>query len=132
MKIEFFVNTYKQSEIIDITDNVAKEVSKSKIKEGICVVYVPHTTSSVCVNENADESVKDDILSTLNALIPRDGNYTHQEGNSDAHLKSSLIGSSRVLLIEDGELFLGRWQGIYFCEFDGPRKRKVVLKLIGS
>ena len=132
MKIEFFVNTHKQSEIIDITQNITKEISESKIKDGICVVYVPHTTSCVCINENADKSVKDDILSTLNQLIPRNGNYTHAEGNSDAHLKSSLIGSSRILIIDEGKLFLGTWQGIYFCEFDGPRKRKVALKLIGS
>jgi len=132
MKIEFQLTTHKQSEIIDITESVAKEISKSTIKDGMCVVFIPHTTCCVCVNENADKSVKDDILNTLNALIPRDGNYTHAEGNSDAHLKSSLIGSSRILIIEDGELFLGTWQGIYFCEFDGPRKRKVVLKLTGS
>jgi secondary thiamine-phosphate synthase enzyme len=132
MKKEFSVNTHRASELIDITSEVEKAVSSSKIKDGICIVYIPHTTACVCINENADPSVRSDIVNTLAGLIPRDGRYEHAEGNADAHVKASIIGSSRVILVENGRLLLGTWQGIYLCEFDGPRKRNVLVKVIGS
>jgi len=132
VKREFGVQTKDLAELIDITAEVQEHLKASKIKDGICVIYIPHTTASVCINENADPSVKSDINDTLDKLIPRDGSYSHSEGNADAHVKASIIGSSRVVLIESGKLLLGTWQGIYFCEFDGPRKRKVVLKFLGS
>lgn len=132
MNKEFSVQTHQTSELVDITSEVEKAVSSSKVNDGICVIYIPHTTACVCINENADPSVKSDIKNTLNRLIPRRGNYSHLEGNADAHVKSSIIGSSRVVLIESGRLMLGTWQGIYLCEFDGPRKRKVIIKTLGS
>ncbi|NQT90724.1 MAG: YjbQ family protein [Candidatus Omnitrophica bacterium] len=132
MKKEFSVQTHSTSELIDITQEVEKAVAACKVKDGICAIYIPHTTACVCINENADPSVQSDIRNTLDKLIPRDAGYDHAEGNSDAHVKASIIGSSRIILIESGRLLLGRWQGIYFCEFDGPRKRKVILKVLGS
>lgn len=129
---EFAVQTSQTSELVDITPEVEKAILSSRVKDGICVIYIPHTTASVCINENADPSVKNDIRDTLNRLIPRRGSYSHSEGNADAHIKSSLIGSSRVVLIESGKPLLGTWQGIYLCEFDGPRRRKVILKILGS
>ena len=132
MRKEFTVQTQETSELIDITHEVERGVSSTKIKDGICVVYIPHTTACVCINENADPSVRSDIQNTLNELIPRRGHYTHSEGNADAHIKSSIIGSSRIILVESGSLLLGTWQGIYLCEFDGPRRRKVILKVLGS
>ncbi|MFH1645218.1 MAG: secondary thiamine-phosphate synthase enzyme YjbQ [Candidatus Omnitrophota bacterium] len=132
MSTEFSVQTNKTSELVDVTSQVRKIVSESGIDDGICVVYIPHTTACVCINENADPCVKSDISRTLEKLIPRDSAYTHCEGNSDAHIKSSIIGSSRVVFIESNKLCLGRWQGIYLCEFDGPRMRRVKVKIIGS
>ncbi|MFC1806949.1 secondary thiamine-phosphate synthase enzyme YjbQ [Candidatus Omnitrophota bacterium] len=132
MKKEFSVTTSERAELIDITHHVQQAVRSAKIKDGLCVIFIPHTTACVCINENADPSVRSDIRDTLDRLIPRDGDYDHSEGNSDAHLKASLIGSSRMVIIEDSALVLGAWQGIYFCEFDGPRQRKVILKLIAS
>lgn len=132
MKREFFVQTRQTSELVDITPEVKKAILSSKVRDGICVIYIPHTTAGVCINENADPSVKSDIKDTLNRLIPRSGSYSHLEGNADAHIKSSIIGSSRVVLIELGRPLLGTWQGIYLCEFDGPRRRKVILKILGS
>lgn len=132
MKKEFTVQTSQTSELVDITSEVEKAVSSGKIKDGICVIYIPHTTAAVCINENADPSVRSDIKATLDKLIPRRGDYSHLEGNADAHVKSSLIGSSRIVLLESGRPLLGTWQGIYLCEFDGPRKRKVILKILGS
>ena len=132
MKKEFSIQTHKTQELINITGKVKEIIVSSAIDDGICVIYIPHTTACVCINENADPSVRSDIENTLNQLIPRTGNYGHVEGNADAHIKASLIGSSRIIIIESGKPFLGTWQGIYFCEFDGPRKRKVILKLLGS
>lgn len=126
------MQTGQTSELVDITPEVEKAILSSKVKDGICVIYIPHTTAGVCINENADPSVKNDIKDTLNRLIPRSGSYSHLEGNADAHIKSSIIGSSRIVLIESGRPLLGTWQGIYLCEFDGPRRRKVILKILGS
>ncbi|MGB9780722.1 secondary thiamine-phosphate synthase enzyme YjbQ [Caldanaerobacter sp.] len=126
-----YVNTPAREVMIDITREVQEEVKGSGVKEGICTVFVPHTTAGITINENADPTVKEDILSALDKIIPNIS-FKHLEGNSDAHIKSSLVGNSVTVLIENGELVLGTWQGIYFCEFDGPRKRKVYIKIIPS
>jgi len=127
---EFSVRTHNRTEFLDITAQVGKIVQDSKMQSGLAVVFVPHTTAAVTINENADPSVQHDILSDLNRLVPFNGSYQHTEGNSAAHTKSSLVGPSETLLIENGRLALGTWQGIYFCEFDGPRTRKVWVKII--
>jgi len=132
MRKEISVATRATSELIDITKSVQAAVTSSKVESGLCLLYVPHTTCAICINENADPTVKTDIIRTLQALIPRDGDYDHAEGNSDAHVKSSIMGSSRFLFIESCRLVLGTWQGIYLCEFDGPRSRKVSLKIIDA
>jgi secondary thiamine-phosphate synthase enzyme len=115
---------------VDITFLVEEEISKANVKAGICVVCVPHTTAAVTINENADPTVRQDILMALKKAVPDSLAYAHSEGNSPAHVKASLVGSSVTLIIEDGRLKLGTWQGIYFCEFDGPRRRQVCLKII--
>ena len=130
MMKELSVRTSNRVELIDITHTIQKVVSESKIKSGLCIVYVPHTTAAVTINENADPSVQHDITSELNKIIPFNDNYSHLEGNSAAHIKTSLVGPSETILVEGGNLVLGTWQGIYFCEFDGPRNRKVLVKLI--
>jgi secondary thiamine-phosphate synthase enzyme len=130
MTQEFFINTKKREELIDISDEVSKKLNAFNLKDGACLIYVPHTTACVCINENADPSVKTDIVKTLNRIIPHTADYEHGEGNSDAHIKSSLIGSSRIVLVQEKRLVLGTWQGIYLCEFDGPRKRKVIVMAI--
>ncbi len=123
------LRTKAREELIDITRTVEEDVSFSGIKEGLCVVYVPHTTAAVTINEDADPSVREDILRQLKNLAPRKGEYSHLEGNSDAHIKSSLIGASQVIPIHDGRLMLGTWQGVFFCEFDGPRDRRFYVTL---
>ena len=123
------INTKKRNEFIDITSQVKKIVRDSKIKEGLCVVFCPHTTAALTINENADPSVQKDIIEHLEKLVPAHKNYSHSEGNSDAHIKASLLGSSLNVTIEDGSLALGTWQGIYFCEFDGPRSRQIYVKI---
>jgi len=122
------VSTSSRAEAIDITSKVEAVVKKSKIEEGFCHIFVPHTTAGVLINENADPSVMDDVMAGLEELIPLRGNYTHAEGNSSAHIRSSIIGQSVQVVIERSALKLGRWQGIFFCEFDGPRKRDVWVK----
>ena len=116
--------------MIDITARVQTAVSESKVKDGLCLVFVPHTTAAVTINENADPDVKADILKKLAELVPENDNYAHSEGNSDAHVKSSLVGCSETIAIQNGKLVLGTWQGIIFCEFDGPRNRKALVKTI--
>ena len=128
---ELTIRTKKKSEFIDITQDVRAYVSHSKVQDGLCLVYVPHTTAGLTVNENADPHVKGDILNYLSTYIPRDGDYKHMEGNSDGHIKSSLMGVSQTFFIENGQILLGTWQGIYFCEFDGPRNRTVFIKVKG-
>jgi len=115
--------------MVDITSSVQKEASKSRITDGICVVYVPHTTAGVTVNEGADPAVCQDIITKLNELVPPNAGYRHMEGNSDSHIKASIIGSSVNVLIENNRLVLGTWQKVFFCEFDGPRSRKVYVKV---
>ena len=124
---EIEVKSTKRNELIDITDNVKEIAAKSRVKEGLCIVYCPHTTAAVILNENADPSVQTDILNKLNELVPRNANYSHREGNADAHIKSALIGNSRIILIKGGHLLLGVWEGIFFVESDGPRSRKLVV-----
>ncbi len=127
---KFDVQTGSKEVFVDITRQVEEEVRKSNIKSGICVVYVPHTTAAVTINENADPTVRQDILMTLRKAVPDSLPYAHAEGNSPAHVKSSLVGASITIPIEDGRLVLGTWQGVFFCEFDGPRRRQVYVKLL--
>ncbi len=123
------VRTPSKEILVDITGRVMEEVSSSGIQNGICSVYVPHTTAGVTINENADPSVKEDILMTLRKIVPDSLPYRHSEGNSPAHVKASLIGSSVNILIDKGQLSLGTWQGIFFCEFDGPRNRRAFINI---
>ena len=132
MPITINVKTGSRIDMVDITSMIQKEMSKSGIKEGICIAYVPHTTAGITINEGADPAVKRDILSYLEAQIPQDPSFTHSEGNSDAHIKSSLVGASEIILVEDKKLVLGTWQAIYFCEFDGPRNRRIHVQLTGD
>ena len=127
---KFDVQTGSREVFVDITRQVEEEVRKSDIKSGICIVYVPHTTAAVTINENADPTVRQDILMTLRKTVPDSLPYAHAEGNSPAHVKSSLVGASITIPIEDGKLVLGTWQGVFFCEFDGPRRRQVYVKLV--
>lgn len=120
----------RREELIDITDDVRKVVRANGVKSGICFLYVPHTTAGIIINENADPSVKDDIESVLSKLVPRSANYRHLEGNADSHIKSSILGNTLFVFIEDGDIVLGTWQGIFFAEFDGPRTRNVLVKII--
>jgi len=124
------VSTGKRTEFVEITSKVEEVVRKSGIENGICFIYVPHTTCGLTINENADPSVKKDIINKLEELVPENDRYSHLEGNADAHIKSSIVGHSLVVFIENGNLQLGTWQGIFLCEFDGPRRRQVWLKII--
>ena len=126
----FSVSTSTRTEFVDITSLVQKEVAGSAIRDGVCHVYNPHTTAGLTINEGADPAVKDDIVAVLKRVIPRDYPYKHMEGNSQAHIMASLMGSSITVFVEDGKLVLGTWQKIFFCEFDGPRSRKVIWKLV--
>jgi len=126
------VSTHKKEELLEITDIVKQEMTKSQVKNGICIVFAPHTTCGLIINENADPSVCKDIIIGLNKFLPHDAlrDFMHAEGNSPAHIKSSLVGQQQTLLIENGEIVLGIWQGIFLAEFDGPRERKVLVKII--
>jgi secondary thiamine-phosphate synthase enzyme len=129
---EISLQTHSRVEMIDITAAVQKAVGEEKIEEGICLVYTPHTTAAVTINENADPDVPRDIISALEKIVPQNANYKHAEGNSPAHVKSSLFGASEMVIIENGRLVLGTWQSIFFCEFDGPRTRKVLISMIAG
>ena len=125
------VRTSHRSEMLDVTDRVNKLVRSNNMLEGMAIVYVPHTTAAVTINENADPDVKHDMLAKLEALVPkRESYYQHGKGNSDSHVKTSLVGNSVTVLVEGGKLVLGTWQGTQFCEFDGPRSRKYLVKLV--
>jgi secondary thiamine-phosphate synthase enzyme len=126
------VETHSRVEMIDITTAVQKAVVEEKIEEGICLVYTPHTTAAITINENADPDVPRDILAALDRAVPFTANYRHAEGNSAAHVKSSMVGVSEMVIIEKGHLVLGTWQSIFFCEFDGPRTRKVFISIIAG
>ena len=127
---EITVQTNARTEMIDITAAVQKMIREDAIESGICLVYTPHTTAAITINENADPDVPRDMLAALDRAVPLAANYRHTEGNSAAHVKSSLVGASELLIIEGGRLVLGTWQSVFFCEFDGPRTRKVYIKLI--
>jgi secondary thiamine-phosphate synthase enzyme len=126
------VPTSTKIEIIDITDKLREMIKNNGWSEGIVTVYCPHTTAAITINEAADPDVRADILETLNKLVPYNDNYAHIEGNADAHIKSSLVGSSQQVIIEHGRLVLGTWQGVFFCEFDGPRQRKDYVKFVSG
>jgi len=126
------LRTQSCTQLIDITTEVQNIVRKSKIKEGICFVFVPHTTAGITINENADPSVRQDIINHLEKMVPSRGNYQHSEGNSDAHIKASLLGFSVSVPVENNNLVLGTWQGIYFAEFDGPRTRNYFVKVLSD
>ncbi len=126
---QFEVKTHAKEELIDITPSVKNIITNSPVKNGVCFIYVPHTTAGVTINENADPTVRSDILAALCTIVPDSLPYRHREGNSPGHVKSSLVGCSVMILISDGRLSLGTWQGIFFCEFDGPRNRRVFVKV---
>jgi secondary thiamine-phosphate synthase enzyme len=126
----FSVATSRQTEFIDITPEVQKALDQSGLKEGLVIVFVPHTTAGVTINEGADPSVQEDLLRSLSQVIPFKGAYQHREGNSPAHIKASLMGSSVTVLVEEKRMVLGTWQAIFFCEFDGPRSRKVYFQAL--
>ncbi len=128
----FTVKSRKQTELIDITAEIQDAVLSADIGQGLCMLYVPHTTAAITINESADPSVKEDILMIIDKIIPWKAGYRHLEGNSPAHIKSTLVGSSELIAIENNRLVLGTWQGIFFCEFDGPRTRKVHVRLIAE
>ena len=126
------IRTNSRFEMIDITRTVASVVKEQNVENGICYVFVPHTTAAVTINENADPDVPRDIIMELDKVIPLHDNYRHMEGNSAAHIKTSLIGSSETVFVENGNLLLGTWQSLFFCEFDGPRTRKYIVKVIAT
>ena len=132
MLFKFDVITDNHAEMKDITHLVQKAVTESGVRDGICTVFIPHTTAAVTINENADTDVVRDFVMEIEKIVPWQDGYRHMEGNSAAHLKSSMIGFSEQIIIDDGRLVLGTWQGIYFCEYDGPRHRKVYVKVIGE
>ena len=126
------VTTDKRETTVDVTSRVRAAVTRSKVREGMCVVSVAHTTAAVFVNENADPDVQRDLLHELAQIVPKDGDYRHAEGNSPAHIKAVLVGNDVTLSIQDGEIVLGTWQGVYFAEFDGPRERSATVTVIGD
>jgi secondary thiamine-phosphate synthase enzyme len=127
---ELSIRSERRNQLIDITSGIQKIVDESGIKEGIAHIFVPHTTAAITINENADPTVQTDIMSFLEKLIPEDANFRHSEGNSDAHIKSSIVGTHAAVFIADGRIVFGTWQGIYFCEFDGPRSRRAIIKIV--
>lgn len=129
MIYEFSIRTENRQELVDVTSMLAEALKKSGVSEGVVTAFVPHTTAAVTINENADPSVKRDILTHLSKLIPERGDFHHAEGNSDAHLKSSLFGSSERVLVDGGKLLLGTWQSVFFAEFDGPRTRRLYVQV---
>ncbi len=126
------VKTEKRTEFIDITSAVQNEITEAKMEQGVCYVFVPHTTAGVTINEGADPSVQTDMLAIFSRLVPKDPQYRHVEGNSDAHAKSSMVGASLSVPVHEGTLILGTWQAIFFAEFDGPRHRRVAVKLLSG
>jgi secondary thiamine-phosphate synthase enzyme len=129
---QFVVKTTARFEMIDISGRIRAMLQDKKFRDGLCFIFVPHTTAAVTINENADPDVPRDILTILDRVVPLTGNYRHAEGNSAAHVKASLIGASEWVMVENGHLILGTWQSVFFCEFDGPRTRQVIVKLIPS
>ena len=126
------VKTDRRTQLLDITAKIEKIVADSGVSDGVCYVYVPHTTAAVTINEAADPDVATDMEGALDRLIPHKGPYRHSEGNSDSHIKTTLVGTSQIVFVENGKLALGRWQGIFLCEFDGPRERRVQVKIVAD
>jgi secondary thiamine-phosphate synthase enzyme len=124
------VKTTRRTELVDITAEISRAVGESGVRSGVCYLYVPHTTAGITINENDDPNVARDIERAIERLVPKDAGYAHLEGNADSHIKSSLTGVSQVVPVEDGRLQLGRWQAIFFCEYDGPRQREVHVKIL--
>ncbi len=124
--------TSSREELVDITGSIQKMVTQAGVNSGIVCVYSPHTTAGITIQENADPDVQYDIITHLKRLIPAEADFRHREGNSDAHIKASLMGTSQMIIVNDGRLVLGTWQAIYFCEFDGPRSRRVWVKLLAE
>jgi len=129
---KIIIQTTKRIELINITKQIQEIVAKGPVKDGLCCVYSPHTTAGLTINENADPSVRKDIIKTFNKIVPEGADYLHSEGNADSHIKATLFGSSLNILLEDGQLLFGTWQGVYFCENDGPRNREIWVKIIGD
>jgi secondary thiamine-phosphate synthase enzyme len=127
---ELAVRTERRTQLLDVTDAVAKMAQDSGVQSGVCYLYVPHTTAGVIINENADPDVAADMEAALARLVPKDAGYSHAEGNSDSHIKTALVGTTATIFISGGQLELGRWQGIFFCEFDGPRSRRLRVKIV--
>ena len=132
MLIRLNVDTSEHTQMVDITDMIRKAVADSGVMDGICTVFVPHTTAAVTINENADPDVVRDLTTEIDKIVPWEDGYRHMEGNSAAHLKASMIGFSEQIIIDGGRLVLGTWQGVWFCEYDGPRRRSVYVKLMGD
>jgi len=126
------ISTNRRIDLLDITERIQGAVAKSQAQHGVCFIFCPHTTAGLTINENADPSVRRDIIATLSKLVPESGSYTHSEGNADSHIKSSLFGASLTIFIENGKLALGTWQGVYFCESDGPRSREIWVKIMAD
>lgn len=124
------IKSRSRTEFIDITEKIQDVISEEGVQSGVCHIYVPHTTAGITINEGADPSVQHDIQHVLSRLVPFEADYQHREGNSDAHIKSTLVGISKSVFVDEGKLVLGTWQAIYFCEFDGPRHRRVAVKII--
>ena len=123
------VKTGRRTQLVDVTAAVERAVAESSVARGVCYVYVPHTTAGVTINEHADPDVASDLEGVFDRLVPHSGPYRHSEGNTDSHAKAVMVGASQVIFVEEGKLVLGRWQGIFFCEFDGPRERKVFVRV---
>lgn len=126
------VKTDRRTQFLDVTQSVQHAVTRTGVLSGVCYVYVPHTTAGVVINEHADPDVATDLEGVFDRLVPRSGPYRHNEGNSDSHAKAAMTGTSQVVFVEDGKLALGRWQGVFFCEFDGPRERKMHVKVLSD
>jgi secondary thiamine-phosphate synthase enzyme len=126
------VKTVRRTQLMDVTPAVQRAVEKSSVSSGVCYVYVPHTTAGVTINEHADPDVATDLEDVFDRLVPRNGPYRHSEGNSDSHAKATLVGSSQLVFVEGGKLALGRWQGVFLCEFDGPRERRLQVKIVAD
>jgi secondary thiamine-phosphate synthase enzyme len=126
------VKTERRTQLMDVTKSVQQAVTRSGVESGICYIYVPHTTAGVVINEHADPDVASDLEAVFDRLVPRSGPYRHGEGNSDSHAKTALVGTSQVIFVEEGKLALGTWQGVFLCEFDGPRERKLWVKVLGD
>ena len=126
------VRTQRRTQLVDVTDMVSRAVAKAGVGSGVCYVFVPHTTAGVMINEHFDPDVAGDLEGVFDRLVPHAGPYRHAEGNSDSHAKAAMTGTSQVIFVEEGKLALGQWQGVFFCEFDGPRDRKIWVKVIAG